>query len=129
MSIELTPVEKSRVYLAQIDALGIENDPKTIRDRMLERRAWLSAHLDPQDYADALLLAEAIDTKLVEMGHGRSFALSLRAVREAAETDLTECVRALELLGAYEVRPGVYGNTDSLPVVEIGSLADWRLSG
>ncbi|MCG7518446.1 hypothetical protein [Ruegeria sp. Ofav3-42] len=126
MSIELTPVEKSRLYLAQVDALKISDDPQTIRHRMLERRAWLSTHLDPQDYADALLLAEAIDTKLVEMGHGRSFALSLREVRDAAETDLTECVWALELLGAYEVRPGVYGNTDSLPVVEIGNLGNWR---
>ncbi|WP_170428138.1 hypothetical protein [Ruegeria arenilitoris] len=128
MSIELTPVEKSRLYLAQVDALNIPNEPETIRDRMLERRAWLSTHLDPQDYADSLLLAEAIDTKLVELGHGLNFAVALREVRDAAETDLTECVWALELLGAYEVRPGVYGNTDSLPVVEIGNLAGWRLS-
>ncbi|WP_209598561.1 hypothetical protein [Ruegeria sp. HKCCSP351] len=128
MSIELTPVEKSRLYLAQVDALKISDDPQTIRHRMLERRAWLSTHLDPQDYADALRLAEAIDMKLVDIGHGLNFAVSLREVREEAESDLTECVWALELLGAHEVRPGVYGNHDSASEVAIGNLGDWRLS-
>ncbi|SDW76610.1 hypothetical protein SAMN05444358_1011701 [Ruegeria halocynthiae] len=126
MTIELTDVEKARMYLAQIDALNIPNEPESNRDRMLERRAWLSTHLDQDDYASALILADAIDTRLIEQGHSVNFAVSVQEVREAADTDLTEARYALELLGSRETRSGVFSNGDSNHVIKIGDLGDWR---
>ncbi|RBW58714.1 hypothetical protein [Ruegeria sp. A3M17] len=127
MTIDLTDVEKARMYLAQIDALNISNEQQSMRDRMLERRAWLSTHLDQDDYASALILADAIDTRLIDLGHGLNFAVSLKEICEAADTDLTEARHALELLGSRETRSGIYSSSDSCPVVKIGDLGDWRV--
>ncbi len=125
MTIELTPIEKARMYLAQVDALKIPDEPESIRDRMLERRAWLSTHLDHDDYTRALMLADAIDTRLIEIDHGPDFAVDLKEVCDVADTDLTEARHALELLGARETRRGIFSNGDSVSVVKIDDLGDW----
>ncbi|NDW53658.1 hypothetical protein [Aliiroseovarius sp. PrR006] len=131
MMIELTRRERSQIYNAQCDALGLPNDEDAMnaRQRGLEAHCWIMTHLNPIAAHEVMRLAQELSDYFNEIGRDL-WRVSIKDVKKATGANEQKAIHALELLGAVETGAGVYGNAAPdivvIPVrLDDVDLTDW----
>lgn len=101
MTINFTPLERSRMHCSLVHALKAHAD--TPHDRARQNWAFLISHDDAHDMLEAENAASDIADLIADAnGSPEDFEVSLKAVRNALQLDETTCMHGLMLLGATE---------------------------
>lgn len=101
MTINFTPLERSRMHCSLVHALKAHGD--TSEDRAKQAWAFLVSHLDIVDLHEAFDAAESLADLIADAnGSPENFEVSLKTIKRELQLDETTCMHGLMLLGASE---------------------------